>query len=210
MTYLSISRLVVSGLLLAPWSFGAGPRAVIRLDTDWKFHRGDADGAAAADFQDSSWHHVSIPHTWNNEGDPPQGDYYRGPAWYRRLIAAPAVWKGKRVFARFEAASLVAHVFLNGKDLGEHKGGFQAFCFELTPYIRLGADNILAVRVDNSRREDVVPLGGDFTVFGGLYRPVSLIVTGLVNITPLDYGSPGVFLKLPSPLTPRLRALRDS
>jgi beta-galactosidase len=96
---------------------------------------------------------------------------------------------------RFEAASLVARVFLNGKELGEHKGGFQAFCFELTPYLQFGAKNLLAVRVDNSRREDVIPLGGDFTVFGGIYRPVSLIVTAPVNITLLDYGSPGVFLK---------------
>lgn len=195
MTSFPISRLAVSSLLLASWSFGAEPRNAIRLDTEWKFHRGDAEGAADAGFQDFSWQQVSIPHTWNNEGDPPQSDYYRGPGWYRRLIFAPADWNGKRVFARFEAASLVARVFLNGKDLGEHKGGFQAFCFELTPYVKLGADNVLAVRVDNSRREDVVPLGGDFTVFGGLYRPVTLIVTGSVNITPLDYGSPGVFLR---------------
>jgi beta-galactosidase len=96
------------------------------------------------------------------------------------------------VFVRFEAASLTARVFLNGKETGEHKGGFQAFCFELAP---LEAENVLAVRVDNSRREDVIPLGGDFTVFGGIYRPVSLIVTSPVDITPLDYASPGVFLK---------------
>jgi beta-galactosidase len=195
MTTFSISRLAVSGLLLATWLFGAEPRTTIRLDADWKFHRGDTEGAAAADFQDSSWQRVSIPHTWNNEDDPPQAGYYRGPGWYRRIFSAPVNWKGQRVFVRFEAASLVARVFLNGKDLGEHKGGFQAFCFELTPSLKVGAENVLAVRVDNSRREDVVPLGGDFTVFGGLYRPVSLIVTGPVNITPLDYGSPGVFLK---------------
>ena len=194
MTTFSISRLLVCSLLLSPRLFGA-ERATIRLDADWRFHRGDAEGAAASDFQDSSWQQVSIPHTWNTEGDPPQTGYYRGPGWYRRLFSAPANWKGQRIFARFEAASLVARVFLNGQNLGEHKGGFQAFCFELTPYLKLGAGNVLAVRVDNSRREDVIPLGGDFTLFGGLYRPVSLIVTGPVNVTPLNYGSPGVFLK---------------
>ena len=151
MTLLSISRLVVSGLLLAPWSFGAEPRTAIRLDADWRFHRGDEEGATAAVFEDSSWQHVSVPHTWNNEGDPPQTGYYRGPGWYRRQFSAPANWKGQRVFARFEAASLVARVFLNGKDLGEHKGGFQAFCFELTPHLKLGASNVLAVRVDNTQ-----------------------------------------------------------
>jgi len=195
MVSLAHARLVVCGLLLASCSLGAGPRTTIRLDTDWRFHRGEAERAEAPDFPDSSWQRVSVPHTWNDEGDPPQTGYYRGPGWYRRFFAGPAGWKGQRVFARFEAASLVARVFLNGKDLGEHKGGFQAFCFELTPYLKLGAGNVLAVRVDNSRREDVIPLGGDFTVFGGLYRPVSLLVTGPVNITPLDYGSPGVFLR---------------
>ncbi len=197
MTCSSILRLLSAGLLLSSISFGASPRTVIRLDTGWTFHRGDEEGASAAGFNDSSWQRVSIPHTWNTEGDPPQADYYRGPGWYRRQFSAPANWKGQRVFVRFEAASLVARVFLNGQDLGEHKGGFQAFCFELTPHLRFGASNLLAVRVDNSRREDVIPLGGDFTVFGGIYRPVSLIVTAPLNITLLDYGSPGVFLKQP-------------
>jgi beta-galactosidase len=166
-------------------------RDVIRLDSGWKFHKGDAD-AAAPTFDDSAWQRVAIPHTWNTEGDPPQSGYYRGPGWYRLRFAARPEWKGRRVFVRFEAASLTARVFLNGKETGEHKGGFQAFCFELAP---LEAENVLAVRVDNSRREDVIPLGGDFTVFGGIYRPVSLIVTSPVDITPLDYASPGVFLK---------------
>jgi beta-galactosidase len=190
-----LTRLALAAALLAPGAFAAGPRTIVRLDSDWKFHRGEAEGASAIDFQDSTWQPVSVPHTWNHEDDPPQTGYYRGPGWYRRVISAPAAWKGQRVFVRFEAASLVARVFLNGQDLGEHKGGFQAFCFELTPYLKTGAWNLLAVRVDNSRREDVIPLGGDFTVFGGIYRPVSLIVTGPVDITPLDYGSPGVFLK---------------
>jgi beta-galactosidase len=197
MTCSSILRLLSAGLLLSSISFGASPRTVVRLDTGWTFHRGDEEGASAAGFNDSSWQHVSIPHTWNTEGDPPQAGYYRGPGWYRRQFSAPANWKGQRVFVRFEAASLVARVFLNGQDLGEHKGGFQAFCFELTPHLQFGASNLLAVRVDNSRREDVIPLGGDFTVFGGIYRPVSLIVTAPLNITLLDYGSPGVFLKQP-------------
>ncbi|MGI8742509.1 MAG: glycoside hydrolase family 2 TIM barrel-domain containing protein [Bryobacteraceae bacterium] len=192
-----ILRLLSAGFLLSSLSFGAGPRTLVRLDTGWRFHRGDEAGASAAVFDDSSWQRISIPHTWNTEGDPPRAGYYRGPGWYRRQFPAPPNWKGQRVFARFEGASLVARAFLNGKDLGEHKGGFQAFCFEVTPYLQLGAGNLLAVRVDNARREDVIPLGGDFTVFGGIYRPVSLIVTAPVNITPLDYGSPGVFLKQP-------------
>ncbi len=99
------------------------------------------------------------------------------------------------MFVRFEAASLVASVFLNGKELGEHRGGFAAFCYELTPHLKSGTNNVLAVRVDNSRRDDVIPLNGDFTIYGGLYRPVTLITTAPVNISLTDYASPGVFLR---------------
>ena len=139
------------------------------------------------------------------------GNYYRGPGWYRTKLALPESAKGKRVFIRFEAASLVADVYLNGVHLGQsaigsaggetsprsggHRGGFTAFCYELTPHIRLGGDNVLAVRVDNSSVDDVPPLSGDFNIFGGIYRPVWLIITNPVCITPVDYASPGIYMK---------------
>src|ERR1019366_9098317 len=72
--------------------------------------------------------------------------------------------------------------------------GFAAFCFEITRYLHQNARNAIAVRVDN-RRGAISPLGGDFTIYGGLYRPVSLILTNMLNITPLDYAGPGVYLK---------------
>ena len=185
--------------ITAAWNlahaFGDSPRTLESFNDDWKFYPGDATNVPADDFDASNWKSVTTPHTWNTKSDPPKKDYYRGPGWYRKTFVANEEWKGKRVFIRFEAASLVAQVYLNGSELGEHKGGFAAFCYELTPLLRLGETNLLAVRVDNSRREDVIPLGGDFTIFGGLYRPVSLIITGPVDITPLDYGSPGVFLR---------------
>ena len=170
-------------------------RAIVPFDDGWRFHLGDLDGASVADFDDTTWAPITLPHTWNTVVDPPQADYYRGPGWYRKSFQTPKDWKNRRVFVKFGAASLVAQVFLNGTRIGEHKGGFAAFCFELTPYLKLGSLNVLAVRVDNSPREDVSPLSGDFTVFGGLYRSVSLIVTAPLAITPLDYGSPGVFTR---------------
>lgn len=165
------------------------------LNIGWKFQLGDPQEAGQVSFDDRSWRNVNLPHTWNTESDPPPKNYYRGPGWYRREFMAPDAWKEKRVFIRFGAASLVAKVFLNGRELGEHQGGFAAFCFELTPDLQFGRTNILAVRVDNARREDVIPLAGDFTIYGGLYRGVSLLVTSPVNITALDHGSPGVFLR---------------
>jgi len=189
--YLAVSLAIC---LLAPMAFAAR-RNTIPFDQNWKFHRGDPENALEVKFEDAAWDSVSLPHTWNTDTDPPQAGYYRGPGWYRKTFRAPADWKAHRVFVRFGAASLVAQVFLNGIQIGEHKGGFAAFCFELTPYLRLGSANIIAVRVDNSRREDVIPLGGDFTVFGGLYRSALLIVTGPVIITPLNHASSGVLVR---------------
>jgi beta-galactosidase len=81
---------------------------------------------------------------------------------------------------------------LNGKLLGEHRGGFGAFCFEITTNLSASGTNLLAVRVDNTKFPDIAPLSGDFSVYGGLYRPVHLIVTGEENFTPTDHASPGV------------------
>ena len=103
----------------------------------------------------------------------------------------PKVPSNDRTFLRFEAASLVADVYLNGTKLGQHRGGFTGFTFEITDAMKPGP-NLLAVRVDNTRFDDIAPLSGDFTVFGGLYRPVSLLKTGPLCISPLVSGSDGV------------------
>ncbi len=161
------------------------------LDSDWKFQLGENINAEATNFDDAGWQAVSIPHNWGWQEAQQGKDYYRGPGWYRRELAV-APETGKRYFLRFEAASLVADVYLNGKLLGEHRGGFGAFCFEITTNLSASGKNLLAVRVDNSKFPDVAPLSGDFSVYGGLYRPVHLIVTGAENFTPTDHGSPGV------------------
>ena len=120
---------------------------------------------------------------------------YEGACWYARKLEIPEDWEGKRrVFIRFQAACLVARVYLNDAFIGEHRGGFTAFCFELTDYLKFGNKNELRVQVDNSRREDVPPLFGDFNLYGGIYRPVDLIVTDELCISPLDYASPGVYM----------------
>jgi beta-galactosidase len=169
------------------------------LADGWKFNKDDAGITAATD----SWQSVTIPHTWNtksadegdHKGDPHfKSGYYRGACWYAKSLDIPADWQGKRVFIRFEAASLVSKAYLNGQLLGEHRGGFTAFCYELTPLLHFGATNDLRVQVDNSPQKDVPPLSGDFNVDGGIYRPVHLIVTDPLCISPLDLASPGVYL----------------
>ena len=188
--------------LLFSWSIASGAAAARQdqvLTDGWKFTKDDAGLAAAP----GSWQSVTIPHTWNTKSDD-EGDhkgdprfkpgYYRGACWYAKSLDIPADWQAKRVFIRFEAASLVSKTYLNGQLLGEHRGGFTAFCYELTPLLHFGGMNDLRVQVDNSSQKDVAPLSGDFNVDGGIYRPVHLIVTDPVCISPLDMASPGVYL----------------
>jgi beta-galactosidase len=165
----------------------AASRQVTTLSDGWKFVTRNRTGAEKVTFDDSTWANVSVPHTWNTSTEKP---LYRGPGWYRRVLdVTPA--SGKRYFLRFEAASLVADVFVNGQNLGQHRGGFTAFCFEITGALQTGR-NQLAVLVDNFRFEDIAPISGDFTVFGGLYRLVHLIETDALCISPLSDGAPGV------------------
>lgn len=155
------------------------------LDREWEF-RSDKKGTGPA------WEKVTVPHTWNaTDGMTPE--YYRGTGEYRyHLKVVPEMLK-KRAFLRFEAVSQVADVFVNGTKAGSHKGAFNAFCFEITPLLKKG-ENLLEVKVSNRPDNDIAPLAGDFTIFGGIYRPVSLLLLPKTCITPLDYASPGVYI----------------
>jgi len=166
-------------------------RTLIRIDQGWKFTFEDLQTAQQPDFDDSSWQIISLPHNWGWEDAQRGKPYRRGPGWYRRILEIKP-FQGKRYFIRFEAAGSVADVYLNGRHLGHHRGAFGAFCYELTPYLNPSGTNVLAVRVSNAPESDVAPLSGDFPVYGGLYRPVWLIQTPEICVTPLDHGSPGV------------------
>lgn len=178
-------------LCVFAFAFNLFAREQTRLADGWKFLPGEHTNAAAADFNDADWPTVSIPHCWGWQEAQQGKPYYRGPGWYRRgLNFTPDT--GKRYFLQFGAASTVADVYLNGKFLGAHRGGFGAFAFEITTNLAANGTNLLAVRVSNAKEPDVAPLDGDFSVYGGLYRPVQLLVTGEADFTPLDHGSPGV------------------
>jgi beta-glucuronidase len=125
---------------------------------------------------------VTVPHTWQisagNAG-------YTGPAWYWAEFDAPAHWAGRAVRIEFEAVFHSAKVWLNGQLLGEHAGqGYTAFTFDTTPALRLGARNLLAVRVDNSFNDAMLPRGNsyDWAQDGGITRPVSLLVTAATYV----------------------------
>ncbi|WP_031440494.1 glycoside hydrolase family 2 [Sphingomonas sp. FUKUSWIS1] len=184
-------------------------RSVVPLAQGWEFQRGDVDPAQAAQAA-GSWVRVSVPHTWNRVGyympDPQTHlnnaesvDKYQGVGWYRMTFTPPAMDAGQHAWLQFDAASRTAEVWLNGQRIGGHKGGFSRFRLDATRALRAGQANTLLVKVDNtqpaqgSSTADILPLAGDFFVHGGLYRPVSLIVTNAVHVDMLDAGGSGIF-----------------
>jgi beta-galactosidase len=171
------------------------PRLSLSLNADWRFIRQDVAGAEQVAFDDSAWQSVRLPHTWNNlDGQDGGNNYYRGPGWYRRTLTVTPDLAGKSLFLKFDAASLVADVYVNGQRAGGHKGAFAAFVCDITSLVHPGDGNVIAVRVDNARNVDVPPLEGDFTVFGGLYRSVHLLALNPLSITPMDDAGPGVYV----------------
>jgi beta-galactosidase len=171
----------------------AATRSTYSLDQGWRFKTGEISGATAVDFDDKAWDAVAVPHEFPLLGAPDHKYVYRGEAWYRKGFQPPPAWKGQRVFLRFDAVAMVSDTYLNGEKLGEHRGGFAAFTYEITDKLKFGAMNEIAVRADDRMNNDVSPLEGSL-LYGGIYRHVSIIVTGPVDITPMDFSSPGVFL----------------
>jgi len=168
-------------------------RQSILLDEHWRFLRADTPGAQRSDFDDSAWSAIILPHTFNAQDGEVGGGYYRGIAWYRRTLQLPQLDAQRRYYLQFDGAALATDVWINGRQAGRHEGGYAAFRFDVSPLLREGA-NVIAVRVDNSRLSTVAPLGGDFTVFGGLYRSVRLLITNQLHIDPLDFAGPGVYV----------------
>jgi beta-galactosidase len=160
----------------------SGDRAApynILLRDGWEF-RTDPGGTTAPDgaFEGADgWEPVQVPHTWQSLGRLPN---YVGIAWYRIRFEAPPAWASQHVRIEFEAVNHTAQVFLNGKSIGEHVGkGYTAFTFDLSPRLKIGAENILLVRVDNRPNDRMLPRNKsyDWTDDGGIIRPVNLLVT---------------------------------
>lgn len=160
-------RLRLAGALLAATVATLGAAAAERLtlnfNPDWRFIKADPAGAPAPAFDDRVWDTVSTPHTfndtdtfdnWSTPGHRGEQIQWSGRAWYRKTFTPPATWSGKKIFIEFEAARQIAEVYLNGAKLGVCKTGFTPFGFDLTPHLRLGAANVLAVMVDNRFMKD--------------------------------------------------------
>ena len=182
-------------LLIAPVSqaTAAGSRSVVPLTAEWRFQRGETAAAESPALDDEEWTRVTLPHSFNAGGGE-EPDYYRGPAWYRRAFEVRELHPERRVFIQLDGAATRADVYVNGRHIGRHDGGHAAFRFDISDALVSGR-NLLAVRVDNSPTRTIAPLGGDFTIFGGLYRPVSLIEVDAIHFDLSDHGGPGIYVR---------------
>ncbi|MEL0455909.1 glycoside hydrolase family 2 TIM barrel-domain containing protein [Flavobacteriaceae bacterium SZ-1-7] len=156
---------------------------------DWKFNLGDTSEGRTANFDDSSWRTLDLPHDWSIEGkseieNPSGGDggyFPMGKGWYRKTFHAANDWKGKKISIYFEGVYMNAEVFINGKSIGIQPYGYTSFSFDLTSHLEFGKDNILTVKVDNSLQKNCRWYSGS-----GIYRNVWLKITNQVHVE--DWG----------------------
>ena len=177
-TFIAGASIAHSALANAAAEANTAPgRLVLPMNRNWRFSRTVAEGAHARDFDDSGYERVVIPHTnvrlpWHSFDE--KGHEFVSS--YRRRFKLPAEARGKRVFVDFEGAMTASTVWINGQRLGEYKGGYTPFSFDLTPHLDFDGENVLAVDLDSSERPDIPPFGYqiDYLTFGGIYREVSL------------------------------------
>lgn len=188
------------------------PRGKSSFNVGWKFYKGavSADAAADPSYNDSSWPAVNLPHnppigaTAYDPLRPAWPDYsYEGVSWYRKHFTLEEALSGGKLFVEFEAANTVTDVWINGTKLTTHYGGYLPFLYDLGDYVNYGAaENVMAVKMDNTDNGDV-PIGNSgWFNWGGLYRDVWLHTTDLLHVTDAVYAntaaSGGIFVTYPS------------
>ncbi|MFZ0293327.1 MAG: glycoside hydrolase family 2 TIM barrel-domain containing protein, partial [Candidatus Sulfotelmatobacter sp.] len=178
---------VLAGTALVPRTFAENSvqssavhpagRLVLPINRNWRYNRSVAENGHAKDFDDSGFERVVVPHTntrlpWHGFNE----KLSQFISLYRRRFKLPPEARGKHVFADFEGVMTASTVWINGVRRGEYKGGYTPFSFELTQHIDFDGENVLAVDVDSTEREDIPPFGYeiDYLTFGGIYREVAL------------------------------------
>ena len=181
---------IISGLTVLIFftlnvSAGQNPRTVSNFNSGWNFHLGDVAKAFSPAFNDSDWRKLNLPHDWAVEGDFSEnnpagsggGALPGGIGWYRKTFKADRNLIGKKIFIDFDGVYSNSEVWLNGVSLGVRPYGYISFRYELTKYLKFDADNVIAVRVDNSEQPNSRWYSGC-----GIYRNVWLTITDPVHV----------------------------
>lgn len=173
-------------------------RDVLSFNAGWQFKKGPFSGEPkkVAALWDGKWENVTLPHTWNaKDMQEKAASFYQGVGYYKKNQVFDKALEGKRIFLRFEGVGTNTEVYINDKLVGTHQGGYSAFACEITRAIKYGQENEIMVKADNTARPDVIPVNHSlFGVYGGIYRPVWMIVTEQNNITVTDCASSGVYI----------------
>lgn len=163
-------------------------RTVIDFNRKWAFTK-NADSIPTE--LPHRWNFVNLPHTWNNiDGQDGENDYYRGVGYYAKSFDRTDLPQAEKYFLEINGANSSAEVYLNGRQLARHDGGYSTWRVDLTD--ALEGSNLLVITVDNSPNENVYPQTADFTFYGGLYRNVNLICVPQSHFDLEYYGSPGL------------------
>ncbi|HZP59157.1 MAG TPA: glycoside hydrolase family 2 TIM barrel-domain containing protein, partial [Opitutaceae bacterium] len=165
--------------------------------TGWQFFGTDTAAALPAygssGFVNGPFQDVAVPHLYQSRLQPTAIQ----AGWYKLDYTVPAALAGKRLYLVFEGAAAIADVYVNGQHLGQHRGAYTRFTVDATAMLTVGANNLIAIRVDDDPADtaDCLPSGKRlYTVWGGLYRHVWLLATDPVHIDPTDFSSPGVYI----------------
>lgn len=168
--------------------YAANPRIEYTVNTDWAFFRGDIQDGEKMHCNDSVWTPITIPHIMQLEKKHCGGDMiYDGVGWYRRYFTLPQKFKNKRIALSFEGVMNRCDVFVNGKQVSTHNGGYVGFTIDISKYVRLNENNLLAVKV-SAERDSLTPPGKpqdrlDFYYYSGIYRDVKMIITDKLHIS---------------------------
>ena len=182
-----MKRFLILAMVLLGTLASVSAREIYSLNSGWKFFYAEENSSDNA-------REITLPHTWNIDAFGGNGTYLQTSANYQRTLFVPAEWKGKRLFLRFHGVQSVADVFVNGRHIGDHHGGYTAFAFEITDNVSYGYNNALLVAVSNTYRNDVLPTSIEENRYGGIYRDVELIVTDKTTVSPLYYGTEGIIV----------------
>src|SRR5215204_7328877 len=151
--FLSIIALVI---INANGKTSENARATTPFDVDWRFLKGSAENAQNADFDDSAWPRLNVPHDWSIEGpfdaqNPTGGGggfLPSGVSWYRKHFKLTRIWEMNRVYIEFDGVMGISDVWINGFHLGQRPSGYISFVYDLTEHINFNGDNVIAVRAD--------------------------------------------------------------
>ena len=163
-------------------------RQIYNFNTKWAFSK---EALEAPTTMPERWNWVNIPHTWNNiDGQDGGNDLYRGTAFYAKELEKMDLPKADRYFLEIQGANSSAIVYVNGKKLANHDGGYSTWRVDITDVLE--DKNLFVFEVDNSPNDRVYPQNADFTFYGGIYRDLNIIAVSESHFDLEYYGTPGI------------------